>query len=63
MFLTERCSRSGANRNAAYDDDIHVADRTIDSHIKRMRYKFKAVDDAFDMIDTLYGVGYRFREV
>jgi two-component system, OmpR family, response regulator ChvI len=36
---------------------------TIDSHIKRMRYKFKAVDDAFDMIDTLYGVGYRFREV
>ena len=49
--------------DAAYDDDIHVADRTIDSHIKRMRYKFKAVDDAFDMIDTLYGVGYRFREV
>ena len=40
-----------------------TADRTIDSPIKRMRYKFKAVDDAFDMIDTLYGVGYRFREV
>jgi two-component system response regulator ChvI len=34
--------------DAAYDDDIHVDDRTIDSHIKRMRYKFKAVDDAFD---------------
>ncbi len=49
--------------DAAYDDDIHVDDRTIDSHIKRMRYKFKEVDDAFDMIDTLYGVGYRFREV
>jgi DNA-binding winged helix-turn-helix (wHTH) protein len=49
--------------DAAYDDYIHVADRTIDSHIKRMRYNFKAVDDAFDMIDTLYGVGYRFREV
>ena len=52
-----------ASRNAAYDDDIHVDDRTIDSHIKRMRYKFKAVDDAFDMIDTLHGIGYRFREV
>ena len=49
--------------DAAYDDDLHVDDRTIDSHIKRMRYKFKTVDDAFDMIDTLYGVGYRFREV
>ena len=49
--------------DAAYDGNIHVDDRTIDSHIKRMRYKFKAVDDAFDMIDTLHGVGYRFREV
>jgi two-component system response regulator ChvI len=48
--------------DAAYHDDVHVDDRTIDSHIKRVRRKFKAVDDAFDMIDTLYGVGYRFRE-
>ena len=49
--------------DAAYPDNVHVDDRTIDSHIKRLRKKFMAVDDAFDMIDTLYGVGYRFREV
>ena len=49
--------------DAAYPDNVHVDYRTIDSHIKRMRKKFMAVDDAFDMIDTLYGVGYRFREV
>jgi len=48
--------------DAAYSDNVHVDDRTIDSHIKRLRKKFMAVDDAFDMIDTLYGVGYRFRE-
>jgi two-component system response regulator ChvI len=49
--------------DAAYPDNVHVDERTIDSHIKRLRKKFVAVDDAFDMIDTLYGVGYRFREV
>jgi two-component system, OmpR family, response regulator ChvI len=48
--------------DAAYADNVHVDDRTIDSHIKRLRKKFIAVDDAFDMVDTLYGVGYRFRE-
>ncbi|MBB3808873.1 response regulator transcription factor [Pseudochelatococcus contaminans] len=48
--------------DAAYDDQIYVDDRTIDSHIKRLRKKFKAVDDNFDMIETLYGVGYRFKE-
>ncbi|MGE0845460.1 MAG: response regulator transcription factor [Flavobacteriaceae bacterium] len=48
--------------DAAYSDEIYVDDRTIDSHIKRLRKKFKAVDDNFDMIETLYGVGYRFRE-
>jgi two-component system response regulator ChvI len=48
--------------DAAYSDNVHVDDRTIDNHIKRLRKKFIAVDDAFDMIDTLYGVGYRFRE-
>jgi len=48
--------------DAAYDDQVYVDDRTIDSHIKRLRKKFKAVDDSFDMIETLYGVGYRFRE-
>ena len=48
--------------DAAYDDQVYVDDRTIDSHIKRLRKKFKAVDTAFDMIETLYGVGYRFKE-
>lgn len=48
--------------DAAYDDQVYVDDRTIDSHIKRLRKKFKAVDDSFDAIDTLYGVGYRFKE-
>jgi two-component system response regulator ChvI len=48
--------------DAAYDDQVYVDDRTIDSHIKRLRKKFKAEDDSFDMIETLYGVGYRFRE-
>jgi Response regulators consisting of a CheY-like receiver domain and a winged-helix DNA-binding domain len=49
--------------DAAYDDQVYVDDRTIDSHIKRLRKKFKAIDDDFDMIETLYGVGYRFREL
>jgi two-component system response regulator ChvI len=48
--------------DAAYDDQVYVDDRTIDSHIKRLRKKFKVVDDDFNMIETLYGVGYRFRE-
>ncbi|HZG30844.1 two-component system, OmpR family, response regulator ChvI [Ensifer adhaerens] len=48
--------------DAAYDEQVYVDDRTIDSHIKRLRKKFKMVDTEFDMIETLYGVGYRFRE-
>lgn len=48
--------------DAAYNDQVYVDDRTIDSHIKRLRKKFKVEDDDFDMIETLYGVGYRFRE-
>jgi two-component system response regulator ChvI len=48
--------------DAAYDDQVYVDDRTIDSHIKRLRRKFKQVDDNFDAIETLYGVGYRYRE-
>ena len=46
--------------DAAYDDQVYVDDRTIDSHIKRLRKKFKATDDDFSEIETLYGVGYRF---
>jgi two-component system response regulator ChvI len=48
--------------DAAYDEQVYVDDRTIDSHVKRVRKKFKLADDSFDMIDTLYGVGYRFKE-
>jgi two-component system response regulator ChvI len=48
--------------DAAYDDQVYVDDRTIDSHIKRLRKKFKVVDENFDAIETLYGVGYRYRE-
>ena len=48
--------------DAAYDDQIYVDDRTIDSHIKRLRKKFRDVDSEFDSIETLYGLGYRFRE-
>jgi two-component system, OmpR family, response regulator ChvI len=46
----------------AYHEDVYVDDRTIDSHIKRIRRKFRATDPAFDSIETLYGVGYRFDE-
>ncbi|TDI66627.1 MAG: response regulator transcription factor [Alphaproteobacteria bacterium] len=48
--------------DAAYDDQIYVDDRTIDSHIKRLRKKFKLVDDDYDAIETLYGVGYRYKD-
>ena len=48
--------------SAAYDDNIYVDDRTIDSHIKRIRRKFKSEDKNFDSIETLYGVGYRFKQ-
>ncbi len=48
--------------DAAYQDDVYVDDRTIDSHIKRLRKKFRAVDHDFKGIETLYGVGYRFNE-
>ncbi|MEM9469090.1 MAG: response regulator transcription factor [Pseudomonadota bacterium] len=46
----------------AYGENIYVDDRTIDSHIKRIRKKFKKVDEEFDEIETLYGIGYRYKE-
>lgn len=46
----------------AYGENIYVDDRTIDSHIKRVRKKFKQVDTDFNQIETLYGVGYRYKE-
>jgi two-component system response regulator ChvI len=48
--------------DAAYQDDVYVDDRTIDSHIKRLRRKFRQGDPQFDAIETLYGAGYRFSE-
>ncbi|OYV66583.1 MAG: DNA-binding response regulator, partial [Acidiphilium sp. 21-66-27] len=48
--------------DAAYGESVYVDDRTIDSHIKRLRRKFRAVDDEFDQIETLYGIGYRYKE-
>ena len=46
----------------AYGQNIHVDDRTIDSHIKRVRRKFKEIDQQFEKIETLYGVGYKYKE-
>ena len=48
--------------DAAYGEHIYVDDRTIDSHIKRVRKKFKDIDPDFAHIETLYGVGYRYRD-
>ncbi|MFZ1413522.1 MAG: response regulator transcription factor [Defluviicoccus sp.] len=49
--------------DAAYGENIYVDDRTVDSHIKRLRKKFKEVDGDFAEIETLYGVGYRYRSI
>ncbi|HEX8257686.1 MAG TPA: response regulator transcription factor [Allosphingosinicella sp.] len=68
MILEALAQRPGVvkSRNqlmdVAYQDDIYVDDRTIDSQIKRLRRKFRAVDGEFGAIETLYGVGYRFAE-
>ncbi|MDC0070900.1 response regulator transcription factor [Rhodobiaceae bacterium] len=66
LLLESLASRPGYVKSrdqlmsAAYDDDIYVDDRTIDSHIKRLRRKFKNLDKNFESIETLYGVGYRY---
>ncbi len=68
LILQALASRPGHVRNrdqlmdAAYGDRVYVDDRTIDSHIKRLRRKFRAVDDDFAHIETLYGIGYRYSE-
>ncbi len=48
--------------DAAYDEQVYVDDRTIDSHIKRLRKKFRKTDKEFDGIETLYGIGYKYKE-
>lgn len=68
LILENLVNRPGYVKNrdqlmsAAYTEDIYVDDRTIDSHIKRIRRKFKAIDKDFNSIETLYGVGYRFNQ-
>jgi two-component system response regulator ChvI len=68
LILKALAQRPGHVKNrdqlmdAAYGESIYVDDRTIDSHIKRLRKKFKAADDDFQQIETLYGVGYRYKE-
>lgn len=68
LILEALATRPGVVRtrdqlmDTAYTDDVYVDDRTIDSHIKRLRRKFREVDPEFSAIDTLYGAGYRFTE-
>ena len=68
LILKALAQRPGHVKNrdqlmdAAYGEHIYVDDRTIDSHIKRLRKKFKAVDKEFGQIETLYGVGYRYKD-
>jgi two-component system response regulator ChvI len=68
LLLKSLAIRPGHVRNRdqlidmAYGENIFVDDRTIDSHIKRVRKKFKAIDPEFEHIETLYGVGYRYKE-
>jgi two-component system, OmpR family, response regulator ChvI len=68
LILKSLAQRPGHVKNrdqlmdSAYGEHIYVDDRTIDSHIKRLRKKFKTVDNEFAQIETLYGVGYRYRE-
>jgi two-component system response regulator ChvI len=68
LLLKALATRPGHVKNrdqlidAAYGENIYVDDRTIDSHIKRLRKKFKSLDPEFSEIETLYGVGYRYRD-
>ena len=68
LLLKVLAARPGMVKNrdqlmdTAYGDSIYVDDRTIDSHIKRIRKKFRGVDPEFNEIETLYGIGYRYRE-
>ena len=68
LLLKSLATRPGIVRNRdqlidmAYGDSIYVDDRTIDSHIKRVRKKFRKIDPDFNRIETLYGVGYKYKE-
>jgi two-component system response regulator ChvI len=68
LLLQALANRPGFVKNrdklidAAYGENIYIDDRTIDSHIKRMRRKFREIDTEFNHIETLYGVGYRYKD-
>jgi two-component system response regulator ChvI len=68
LLLNALASRPGFVKSrdqlmdVAYDDQVYVDDRTIDSHIKRLRKKMRGADDDFSAIETLYGIGYRYTE-
>ena len=68
LLLQSLATRPGHVKNreqlidAAYGDHIYVDDRTIDSHVKRLRKKFRKIDEDFSAIETLYGVGYRYND-
>jgi two-component system response regulator ChvI len=68
LILSALAKRPGVVKNrdqlldAAYGETTYLDDRTIDSHIKRLRRKFRDVDPDFDSIETLYGVGYKYIE-
>src|SRR3546814_17071999 len=67
LILRALASRPGHVKNrdqlmdAVYDDSVSVDDRTLDSHIKRVRKKFQALDADFNAIDPPYGISYRYR--
>ena len=67
LILQALASRPGMVKNrdqlmdAAYGESVFLDDRTIDSHIKRLRRKIRAQDSSFDNIETLYGIGYKYR--
>ena len=67
LILQALASRPGMVKNrdqlmdAAYGESIFLDDRTIDSHIKRLRRKLRAYDSGFDQIETLYGIGYKYK--
>jgi two-component system response regulator ChvI len=68
LILEALASRPGVVKSrsalmgAAYDDEVYADERTIDSHVKRLRRKFKARDLEFDMVESVYGIGYRFKD-
>ena len=67
LILQALAQRPGMVKNrdqlmdAAYGESIFLDDRTIDSHIKRLRRKMRAHDAEFDQIETLYGIGYKYK--